>query len=179
MTNITTLSQGLVFNVFITLLSAILPFGLGVLFTFLCSKDRTSSRIFGALSVVFESLCPIVLLLIMFFCVFKNTRSVTPAVIIAMTLSFICYMPARYVSAWGVGKNIAVNSLGLISSLFKWSFCVSWVACKDMLGVANIIRNKTYDSSILWYVLIVSFVILLILETGKYLARTFIPNAKN
>ena len=68
-------------------------------------------------------------------------------------------------------KNVAVNGIGLVSSIFKWSFCASFIGAVEMLRVANIQMSRTYDSSVFWTVMIISFAVVIILELMKFVAK--------
>ena len=108
----------------------------------------------------------------MYYCVFAQTRlNGIMVCIIGFTISFLGYMPTRYNSDYPFFKNIAVNGIGLVSSIFKWSFCASFIGAVEMLRVANIQMSKTYDPSSFWTAMIISFVVLLILELMKYVAK--------
>lgn len=87
------------------------------------------------------------------------------------TLSFLGYMPTRYNSDYSLIKNIAVNGIGLVSSIFKWSFCASFVGTVEMLRVANIHLSKTYEPSSFWTAMIISFAVIVVLELMKFIAK--------
>lgn len=91
--------------------------------------------------------------------------------IIGFTISFLGYMPTRYNSDYSLIKNIAVNGIGLVSSIFKWSFCASFVGTVEMLRVANIHLSKTYEPSSFWTAMIISFAVIVVLELMKFVAK--------
>ena len=93
--------------------------------------------------------------------------------VIAFSVCYIGYMPARYDASASVVKNIVCNGLGLISSAFKWSFIVSMVARYDLLGVVRVIWNREYGSRpmVMFVPLLVGFVVLAVLEAAKKLAK--------
>lgn len=164
--------QGLLNNVLITVGSCLLPTIVGIAAYFVCSKNESLTKLAHLCGVIFESFCPVITILLMYYCVFAQTRLNGILVcIIGFTISFLGYMPTRYNSDYSFFKNIAVNGIGLVSSIFKWSFCASFIGAVEMLRVANIQMSRTYDPSSFWTAMIISFVVLLVLELMKYVAK--------
>ena len=168
--------EGLSRNLLITALSAIIPLGLGVLFTFFASRNRIAETVFSWMSLPSECVCPVLTMLVLYYQVLADLGidvSAIAAAVIAFTCCFSFYMPARFVRSDSFLKNVLVNGLGLLSSLFKWSFCVSFIGIVDMLKVASMMGNKAYNY---WYYVIPFMVCLIIvgcLEAGKRLIKQF------
>lgn len=166
------LFQGLLNNVLITIGSCVVPFVIGIAAYFVCSKNESLSKLAHLVGIVFESFCPVITILLMYYCIFGNSRiSAIWVCIIGFSISFLGYMPTRYDSDYSFFKNTVVNALGLASSVFKWSFCASFIGTVELLRVANIQMSKTYDASSFWTVLLISFVVIFILELVKYIAK--------
>ena len=176
------LGRGLFNNLLITLLSAVVPLCLGVLLTFLASKSRIMETIFSWLSLPTECACPILLMLVLHFSVISDVQRMLPfafpvpavvTAILAFTLCFSFYMPARFVRGDSFLKNVLVNGLGLISSMFKWSFCVSFIGISDLVSECRMMGNRMYDYRYYVIPFIVCIVIVIWLEVGKRLVKQF------
>ena len=159
------LLEGFAGNCLIVMLSCILPLGLGVVFTLVASRSRTAAKVFRWVSLPFECLCPAALMTAMYFAVFAYyVDSGLVAIVFAFALSFFGYMPARYHEADSFAKNLLVNGLGLISAMYRWSFCAGLIAYKDLLRGADIIRSRTFVGWVTLIPLFVSFFMLLVPE---------------
>lgn len=166
------LSQGLLNNILITIGSCILPFAVGTAAYFVCSRNEVLTKLAHLGGMFFESLCPIITIVIMHYCILSQTRlSASWVCIIGFSLSFLGYMPTRFNSDYSLYKNTIVYGLGLASTIFKWSFCASYIGAVEMLRVANIQMARTYDPSSFWNAFIISFVTILILELMKFFAK--------
>jgi len=164
--------QGLINNALITVASCILPMVVGIASYFVCSKNESLSKLAHLCGVIFESFCPVITILLMYYCIFSRTRlSAVLVCIIGFSISFLGYMPTRYNSDYSFFKNAAVNGIGLVSSIFKWSFCASFIGTVEMLRVANIQMSRTYDPSSFCTAMIISFAVLLVLELMKFVAK--------
>ncbi len=161
--------EGFVNNLLVTLLSLILPLGIGVLFSFFSGLNKTVGKIFSWLSLIFEIFCPIVLMLCFYF--FIPSLNPMLAVVFALSISFLGYMPARYIYEKSFLYNILYNGLGLISSIFKWSLCAGYVGYMDVLKAAELLRGRTFDSVYLIYPLVISVVFLLFIELLKRIVK--------
>ena len=89
--------------------------------------------------------------------------------IAGFTISFLGFMSARYREDWSVIKNIIVNALNLVLTVFKWSFVASFIAVGDLTYQLRLIVQRSYEGSIFWLGLIIPFVILFILHIIKYI----------
>lgn len=166
------LFQGLLNNILITIGSCLLPMIVGIAAYFICSRNESLIKLAHLCGVFFESFCPVITILLMYYCIFAQTRlSGIWVCIIGFTISFLGYMPTRYNSDYSLIKNIAVNGIGLVSSIFKWSFCASFVGTVEMLRVANIHLSKTYEPSSFWTAMIISFAVIVVLELMKFVAK--------
>ena len=131
--------QGLLNNVLIAVGSCLLPMMVGMAAYFVCSKNELLTKLAHLWGVIFESFCPAITILLMYYCIFAQTRLNGILVcIIGFSISFLGYMPMRYTSDDSFFKSVAVNGIGLVSSIFKWSFCASFIGAVEMLRVANI-----------------------------------------
>lgn len=166
------LFQGLLNNILITIGSCLLPMIVGIAAYFICSKNELLTKLAHLCGVLFESFCPIITILLMHYCIFSQTRlSAVLVCIIGFSISFLGYMPTRYNSDYSFFKNIAVNGIGLVSTIFKWSFCASFIGAVEMLRVADIQMSRTYDPSSFWTAMIISFAVIIILELMKFVAK--------
>ena len=166
------LFQGLLNNILITIGSCILPMIVGIAAYFICSKNELLTKLAHLCGVLFESFCPVITILLMYYCIFAQTRlSAIWVCIIGFSISFLGYMPSRYNSDYSFFKNVAVNGIGLVSSIFKWSFCASFIGAVEMLRVANIQMSRTYEASSFWTAMIISFAVIVVLELMKFVAK--------
>ena len=158
-------------NLLITLLSIVFPLGLGILFTFLCGKNRTLEKVFHWVSLPFECICPIALMAVMYFMVFPFMNSGLFPIVLTFSLAFLGYMPARYNRSMSAGRNIAYNGLGLASAIYKWSFCVYIIGYRDLFAAANIVRSRIYIGTVMLIPLAVSFVVIAIIEVARRIIK--------
>ena len=165
------LVQGFGRNFLIVLLSMIVPLGLGILFTMLACKKRNIEKVFSWVSLPFECICPAALMVALYFGVFSFVHNALLPIVVAFSIAFIGYMPARINRSMSAGRNIAYNALGLFGALYKWSFCVHIVAYQDLFAVANIIRSRTYRMEIMLVPLLVSFGILAVIEVLRRIIK--------
>lgn len=164
--------EGLLNNLLITGGSCILPLMVGVASYFLCDKNKQLSKLAHFCGMFFESLCPLLTIVVLYFCVLGNV-GLNPLIIciIGFSISFVGYMPARFSMDDSLLKNLAVNGIGLVSAIFKWSFCVCFIGVRDMFKVANVQRMSTYESNYLWIPFIISFGIIFILEIMRFVVK--------
>jgi len=170
---IVTLTEGLTQNLLITILSVIVPLGLGILFTYLASLNRTSNTVFSWVSLPFECIGPISLLFVNYYMGFFRMRSGLLIAVLTFSICFLGYMPARYRNTESLLKNCIYNGLGLLSTVFKWSFCASMIGVVEMQRAANMILTRTGDFTCLWIPLICAFLFLLLIEVGRRLVKQF------
>ncbi len=164
-------------NFLITIISIALPLGIGILLSFFASKNKIVNNIFGWISLPFECICPLALLLVNYFVVhngfhFSGQQPLLVCVLTFLT-AFIGYMPARYVSEYSFLKNVLYNGLGLFSAVFKWSLCVSYITADDLLKYCRSIVSKTYNTVYLWIPLLICFVVIIIPEIARRLVKQF------
>lgn len=166
------LFSGLLINLLITIGSSIIPVVVGLLLYMICSNKGTIPNWGKLFGLFFECCCPVVLLLLVYYTVGFNIGRINNIVacIIAFTISFLAYMPKRYNLDFSFKKNLIVNILGLLSCVFKWSFCVSMIGVHEMFGQARLLLHYA-DLSGMWIVFGVSFAIIFILELMKHVAK--------
>lgn len=165
------LFKGLLNNFLITGCSCILPLIIGLAMYYICMKSKNLCK-FTFLWNVFEGVCPLLTIMIMYFCILRKVQ-LNPLLvcIIGFTISFIGYMPTRFNNKDSLIKNLAVNGIGLISSIFKWSFCASFIGVKDMLGVARILYVRTFEVYYLLLPFAISIGIVFVLEIMKFVIK--------
>ena len=154
--------KGLGNNLIFTLLSCIIPFVCGAFFLYAIKKEQTKLLSWGA--VLFEALCPVVLLTYM--CYSSNVPTFF-AVVIAFSICFVGYIPARAQESYSQLKNLLYYGLGLFRSVFLWSFCVSIIGGIDLLKATMMVANTRYEFGILLLPLAVSFAILAVVSIAR------------
>lgn len=165
------LIKGLGTNLLITLLSMIIPLGVGALLCFLARKKPTLATVFRWISLPFEVICPAVLLATLFYASGLRLPYAFVAVP-ALTVAYLGYMPARMEEGRSFPKTLLLGALGLFGAIFKWSFCLSIIGCSDALREALRMGAVTYEYALpLLTVLMLSAAVLLVVEVGKRLVR--------
>lgn len=164
--------EGLLNNLLITGGSCILPLMVGVASYFLCDKNKQLSKLAHFCGMFFESLCPLLTIVVLYFCVLGNV-GLNPLIIciIGFSISFVGYMPARFSMDDSLLKNLAVNGIGLVSAVFKWSFVTRFIGFNEMLGYAYMQHARTYESYYLWIPFVISFGIIFILEIMRFVVK--------
>ena len=161
-------------NILITVLSCIIPVLVGIAFNYIysASENPTVSKLSRLFGTVFESICPLVLLTVLYFSVARHLR-IRPfwVCVIGFSISFIGYLPLHINDEYSFVKNTVVNALGLASTVFKWSFCVSFISVVDLLRYATVKMSSSYNALSFIPVLAVSFIILLVLELARFFVR--------
>ena len=174
------LFKGFFVNLIITAVTVGILLIPGILLTLLAKKAPIIGKIFGWLSIPFECICPIAMILCLYY-LFPGMRTLLGGTdvsaifmaILALTVAYLGYMPARFVPEYSFLKNISYNSLGLISAIFKWSFCVFAIGGQDLLFYARNMMNRNYQTGILWVPLAVCFVCLLGIELLRRIVKQF------
>lgn len=162
------LLEGLAKNLLITVFSSISPFLVGLFFNFMCKRFPVSIKIARIVGLIFESLCPITTAMLVFWSDLGwtiNDRFI--CCIIGFSISFIGYIPSRYRPEYSFTKNTVVNLLGLLSIIFKWSFCISIIGLNDLLEILTLLYHEEGCA----FVFLFSFFIILMLELAKFLAK--------
>lgn len=159
--------NGLINNLTITALASIIPLIIGIVAYRVIDINPNLNCFLKFAGSIFESFCPVITIIILYFCVLSSLNNAYWICVIGFSISFIGYLPSRYNPENSFNKNIIVIFFGLIISIFKWSFVVSLVGVLDMLRSANLQMSKTYDASCFWLVFIASFVILILLNVVK------------
>ncbi len=170
------LLKGFAGNLLITVLSFIFPFIIGTVFNILANKFKLADTISNWISLPIEILCPVTLFPLCYFVLFPSGKKIVSflIIIIVMTITHLGYMPARHNKDKSILYNILYNGLGLISSLFKWSFCVGIINVMDILEVASVYLSRTYNSSYYWIPVIASTLTLFVIETARKLIKQFV-----
>lgn len=164
--------RGLLINLLITIGSCIIPVIVGLLTYIFCDKKGAKPNSIKLLGFFFECCSPIIIFSLVYYTVGINIRSFSGiwGCIVGFTISFLGYMPRRYNLDFPFKKNFIVNTIGLLSHAFKWSFCVSMIGTYDMFfGARQLLMHL--DFSGLWIAFGISFVIIFILETMKHVAK--------
>ena len=170
------LLKGFANNILITGLSAILPLIIGIPLCYFASRSKIADSIFHWISIVTECLCPLVLLVAVFYLPATMIDIRLPrefVAYLALTVCFLFYMPAHFNKGDSFLKNTLYNGIGLISSIFKWSFCIGYIAVFDLLKAATNAFTSSFET--LWFIvpILISVIILFILELGKRFVRQF------
>ena len=158
------ITKGLLNNCIMVLCACILPLMFGVGLSFLANVNGGLRKLVKTVSNVFESMSFIFLIIILYYCVFWKYDSSLFVCIIGLTISHLGYISARLNQNCSIWKNIAVNSVGLLSSLFKWSLCVGYIGTRELCYSLNIIRSTTFEANVFWIGLLISFAIIFILR---------------
>ena len=168
-------------NVLVTALSAFVPLIVGVGFTILMHFTKTNPvpKIIRYLTIPLESLVPVIVIVAVYYIPFPDILPFSipfsvesiACCVIGLTLCFLAYMPHRYNENDSIIKNIAVNGLGLIASIFKWSTIVGYIAVTDIMRAAAVQYGRTY--TVIYYIwpLIVSFIVLAVIYILKNILR--------
>ena len=172
--------EGLSNNILLTALAFIMPWVLGCLMSILFSTTKKLDfirKIFQIISLGFESLCPLITILVLFYVVGSSVRFSNAGFVFAalgLAISFIGYMPRRYDPQNSIMKNLLVNSIGLMSNIFKWSFCASIIGVMEMARAASNIAAHTCEYGTYFIVFAISFVVILTLELTRYLLKEYL-----
>lgn len=182
MEDILFLSRALIVNILITIFSSIIPLIIGILLSLLAKKSSIASKILGWLKIPFESICIPLFILVLFYLPsfifdtrifssinFSNSLIMT----IALSTAYLLYIPARYNPDFSFLKNTLLNSLGLISALFKWSFVAGFITINDMLLAARTLMASKYTIWPLIIAFLIVTTILVIIELAKTLIKQF------
>ena len=158
-------------NLLITVLAMLIPFGAGTLMYLFSEKNGTLATIFRWVSLPFEAICPVVLLVTVYYV--GNVR--LPVIIYAtlvLSVAYFGYMPARFVEQYSFRKNLLLGGLGLFGAIFKWSFCLGMIGHLDALGYAYRQSAVNFDYLVpLLTVFASSAVLLLAVEVIKRLVK--------
>ncbi len=174
--------EGLGMNLLLTALSCIIPLIFGVVFILISKTHIITHRIVKLLSQFGECLSPLVVLFFAYFglpyalrSLFGLNATITSfwACTIGFSICFLGFLPARQKSEYSIIKNILVNTVDLISTVFTWSFVASVLGCNEMLNVTRRIVAFTFHSEYYLIPLAASFVVLVVLKTIKYLLEEF------
>lgn len=171
-----TVFDGVKINIIIVVFSCIVPIFLGAILTFLAKKDKAYARPIKAFGFIFESISPIALIAVLYFCVFTQYRWLP--CILGFTVAFLGYMPSKVRIDYSIAKNIAVNTVGLLAHAFQWSLCVLVFGLEDLMYTLWKIKNLTYKADGLWTGLAVSFVIMLFLRIVQFILEEYMENSK-
>ena len=167
-------------NVLITILAAIVPITAGILLSLLARVNSKVSAVISAISIPFESILIPVAITICYYALIRiihigNARVLrTFLVVFVLALTHWLYMPARYNEHFSFLKNILYNSLGLLSSLFKWSFVSFTIGVADAFSASRNVYAITFDGFwSFWVTLLGAFCILFFVEIARWLIKTF------
>lgn len=169
MENTELILSGILNNFLITILSCIVPITTGIFLIYISKKSNTSSKIIRAISMIFESLSPFVLTLAMVYSVFVRADiNRTIICILAFSICFLGYLPTRVRLDYSFVKNIVVNSVGLLSTILKWSFCVSMLGVNELIHNSQKIMAITFDYGVYLIAFLIAFFAVLVLKIIKF-----------
>ncbi len=169
-----TLTAGLSNTFILSVVAVLVPLLVGVGFTILnhFTKRTPVPKIMRYVHLPFECLAPIACLGVIYFVVGAELNlSAFAALVITFSICYWGYMVVRYNPADSLAKNIAVNGIGLIASVFKWSMISSFVGYMDLFRSANLMFGRTYDSSVMIIPLLISIGVLALLYVAKNLCK--------
>ena len=160
-------------NMLITFLASILPIAIGIGLTFLMNavKSKGLRILFRIIAVLFYCLAPLILMLLSYRVVFMTVRTALLSIVVALTISHIGYFVMRYDSNATAAKNIVINSLGVLSSVFLWSTVSGYVGFNDIVKACNFISSMEYDFSYYWIALIVCFLVLAVINIPRMILK--------
>ncbi len=166
-------TQGLKNNILITLASCVIPAAVGVGFNALGNAFKNSDgmqrflHIFGS---VFNCFCPILLMFVCFCAPYHLNRSIV--IIVALSLSFLGYIPAHYNKNHSLMKNNVLGVINLFSMIFMWSFISYYISAGDALQY--VLKSQTIgkygEATVLMFKV---GIILMLLQTLKLIAEKF------
>ena len=170
------LGSGLLNNLLIMLLSAIVPLIIGIGLTILVGKvEKKGLRIpLRIVGTMFYSLAPIALLLFLFFNVFGVARAENAgmiSVILTIMISHLGFFMIFYDASGSIKKNIVVNIMGLFSSTFLWSMAGSFVGVHEIISCAKMISGKAFEFGVYGTVLLICFAILAALNIPRMILK--------
>ncbi len=160
--------EGLLVNITITALSCILPIIVGIVSNKICKQNQILFQPAQLCGIIFESISPILMTAVLYF--LMNFGPMLSCVM-GFTISFIGYMSAHFNQEYSFAKNTIVNSIGLISNIFKWSLCVSFIGVRDIFGTTRVYCMLSYEMTGYLISLIIVFAIIFILELAKFVVK--------
>ncbi len=169
MENAELILSGILNNFLVTILSCIVPIITGTFLIYISKNSNTASKIIRAISMIFESLSPFVLTLAMVYSVFVRADiNRTIICILVFSICFLGYLPTRVRLDYSFVKNMVVNSVGLLSTILKWSFCVSMIGVNELIHNSQKIMAITYNYSVYIFAFLIAFFSVLILKIFKF-----------
>lgn len=172
-------TEGFITNILITLTSCILPAAIGISFNFLGNYFKTFRgstfirRFLHTFGSAFQCICPSILMLALFYMPLPTQFSRLMIAIIALSVSFLGYIPAHYNHNYSLMKNNILGVIRLFTVIFMWSFTAGSIAVIDALRVAQNTVTSMVSSSELIMLLLVAGCILILLQTLKLIAEEF------
>ena len=163
-------AKGLFTNVWMTVLSCILPMAVGVLLAYF--GNEKIRKTLSWVAIPFESICPVIFLMFVCYNVAMVAHFSRVAIaIVAFSICFMGYIPARYSESDSKLKNLVYHGLGLFATVFSWSFCTRMIGVYELLGVANNYANMKYEYDILLLPLIVAMAILAAIHVARRMVK--------
>lgn len=160
--------SGVLTTLLIVFISSIIPILVGIASKFVIKQNEQLIGLSKIAGTFFESISPIVLLCSLYFCVFA--RSGMPSIVVScigFSLCFLGYIPYRLNSENSLGKDIVVNTVGLIAELFKWSFCVNIIGVFDAFGTIRMLMARTYEYYPMLILLLFTLIVIFALNIIK------------
>lgn len=161
-------AKGLFTNVWMTVLSCILPMAVGVLLAYF--GNEKIRKTLSWVAIPFESICPMIFL--MFVC-YNDVMHISRVAIaiVAFSICFMGYIPARYSESDSKLKNLVYHGLGLFATVFSWSFCTRIIGVYELLGVAYKYSSMTFENGIFLLPLIVAMAILVVIHVARRMVK--------
>ncbi len=177
------LFSGITGTLTVVVLSSIIPLAVGSLLTIFAVNNSKLEKIFSWISMPFECLCPILLVLVIYFYLPPSINHflgveffANPLFSIVLTLSlcFVGYMPNRVNQSYSALKNIICNGIGLVRSLFMWSFAVSsMIGYKDLVSYSKMMMARTYYFEYYLIPFVFAAIVIAILEVSRRLVKQY------
>ncbi len=169
------LLKGLGTNIFITAIAAIIPLFLGIILSFVASKNKIIANVFDWLSLPFEILSPALILVFLFYApgylLDIPVRNRELIAIVGLMVCFIGHMPSKYDFNSSFLKNTICNGLDLLSRLFKWSFVTHIIAVSELSYSTMLLVSRHYAFFPIIIALLLATVVLAIPEIAKRIFR--------
>ena len=174
--------QGLGMNLLLTLLSCILPVLFGVIWILISKTHIITHRIVKLLSQFWECFTPMIVIVVVYYGVPQIANLIglhfrlNPLVtcVIGFSICFLGFLPARQKSDYSIIKNILLNTVDLIATVFMWTLTASIVAFPEIVYVTKSIVGMNYRFFETYLIpLVISFAVLAVLKLIKYLLEEF------
>ncbi len=174
--------KGLLTNFLITFLAVLIPLSIGIPLSLVCKKSNALSKVFGWLRLPFEIVCVPLLVMLLYYGpgilfnvhLFSGDFSRALCIVLALSFAYTMYIPARYNPDNSFLKNTLLNSFGLISAAFKWSFIGGMlIGVSDAYRAASMFMARYFSGGAFILLFIIVTVVILVLELPKTVIKQF------